>query len=52
MRFKKGNRWKSSKSEVRYKTWRKNVFQLNKGRYGLGRDYVCVKCSKKRITET
>ena len=50
MRFKKGNRWKGSKGELRYKTWRRNVFQLNKGRYGLGRNYVCVKCNKKRKT--
>ena len=35
MRFKKGNRWRGSKGQVRYKTWRRNVFQLNKGRYGL-----------------
>ena len=50
MRFKKGNRWRGSKGQVRYKTWRRNVFQLNKGRCGLGRDYVCVKCNKKRKT--
>ena len=50
VRFKKGNRWKNNKGELRYKTWRRNVFQLNKGRYGLGRDYVCVKCNKKRKT--
>jgi len=50
MRFKKGNRWKGSKGELKYKTWRTNVFQLNKGRYGLGRNYVCVKCNKKRKT--
>ena len=50
MKFKKGNRWRGSKGELRYKTWRRNVFQLNKGRYGLGRNYVCVKCNKKRKT--
>ena len=50
VRFKKGNRWEGSKGELKYKTWRTNVFQLNKGRYGLGRDYVCVKCNKKRKT--
>ena len=50
MKFKAGNRWRGSKGELRYKTWRTNVFQLNKGRYGLGRDYVCVKCNKKRKT--
>ena len=50
MRFKKGKRWRGNKGQVRYKTWRKNVFQLNKGRYGLGKHYVCVKCNKKRKT--
>ena len=50
MRFKKGNRWKKSSGEVRYKKWRAGVFQLNKGRYGMGREYVCVKCNKKRKT--
>ena len=50
MRFKPGNRWKSSRSEVRYRTWRKNVFELNKRKLGLSRNYVCVKCNKKRKT--
>lgn len=50
MKFKKGNRWKSSSGKIRYKKWRTNVFQLNKGRYGLSRNYVCVKCNKKRKT--
>ena len=50
MRFKKGNRWRGSKGQIRYKTWRKNVFELNKGRLGLGKYYVCVKCNKKRKT--
>ena len=50
MRFKPGNRWKSSRSEVRYRTWRKNVFELNKRKLGLSRGYVCVKCNKKRKT--
>jgi len=50
MRFKKGNRWRSSKGQIRYKTWRKNVFELNKGRIGLFRYYVCIKCNKKRKT--
>ena len=50
MRFKKGNRWKGSKGQIRYKTWRKNVFELNKGRVGLSKYYVCVKCKKKRKT--
>ena len=50
MRFKKGNRWKSSKGQLRYKTWRKNVFELNKAKRGLRRYYVCEKCSKRRKT--
>ena len=37
MKFKPGNRWKSSKSQVRYKAWRKGVFQLNRGKLGLGK---------------
>ena len=35
MKFKKGNRWKSSRSELKYKTWRKNVFELNRAKKGL-----------------
>ena len=35
MKFKPGNRWKNGKSELRYKTWRKNVFELNKRKIGL-----------------
>ena len=50
MRFKKGNRWKSSKSEVRYKTWRKIVFELNKRKRGVSKFYVCEKCNKRRKT--
>ena len=50
MKFKKGNRWRNSGGKIRYKKWRTGVFQLNKGRYGLGRYYVCVKCNKKRKT--
>jgi len=50
MRFKKGNRWKSSSSKLRYKTWRKMVFELNKRKIGLSKQYVCVKCNKKRWT--
>ena len=50
MKFKTGNRWKSSRSELRYKTWRKSVFTLNKGKYGLNKYYVCTKCGKKRKT--
>ena len=34
MRFKKGNRWRNNSGQVRYKTWRTNVFKLNKGRLG------------------
>ena len=50
MKFKPGNRWKSSRSEVRYKSWRKSVFQLNRGKLGLGKFYVCIKCNKKLKT--
>jgi 5-methylcytosine-specific restriction endonuclease McrA len=49
-RFGKGDRWKSSKSELRYKTWRKNVFTLNKAKKGLQKYYVCEKCNKKLKT--
>ena len=45
MKFKSGNRWKSSKSELKYRTWRKNVFELNKRKKGLSKGYVCEKCS-------
>ena len=50
MKFKKGNRWRGNKGQVRYMTWRKNVFELNKGKYGLSKHYVCMKCNKKRKT--
>ena len=50
MKFKPGNRWKSSKSELKYKTWRKMVFELNKRKKGLSKYYVCEKCNKKRKT--
>ena len=50
MRFKKGNRWKSSRGELKYRTWRKAVFQLNKVKRGMNKYYVCVKCGKRRKT--
>ena len=50
MKFKKGNRWISSKNEVRYKSWRKSVFILNKAKVGCGRWYVCEKCDKRLKT--
>ena len=50
MKFKKGNRWRSSKGQLRYKTWRKNVFELNKAKKGLRKYYVCEKCNKRRKT--
>jgi 5-methylcytosine-specific restriction endonuclease McrA len=50
MRYKKGNRWKSSGGEIRYRTWRTSVFKLNRGKKGLQRYYVCEKCDKKRKT--
>ena len=43
MKWKKGNRWKSSSGELRYKTWRKMVFELKKRKVGLSKYYVCVK---------
>ncbi len=46
----KGNRWKTRKTEIRYKTWRKNVFELNKGKKGLRKYYVCEKCNKRLKT--
>jgi hypothetical protein len=50
VRFKKGNRWKSSKGQLKYKTWRKMVFELNKRIKGLSKQYICEKCGKKRKT--
>ena len=50
MKFKKGNRWKSSKEELKHRTWRKNVFELNKAKKGLSKFYVCEKCDNKRKT--
>ena len=50
MRFKPGNRWKSNKGELRYKIWRKNVFELNKAKKGGSKFYVCEKCNKRRKT--
>jgi len=51
VKFKKGNRWsKSGKGKLRYTTWRKMVFELNKRKVGLSKWYVCVKCNKKRKT--
>ncbi len=50
MRFKKQNRWRNTSEKRKYITWRKVVFQLNKGRYGASKHYVCQKCKKKRKT--
>ncbi len=51
MRFKKGNRWsKSGKGKLKYITWRKMVFEMNKRKLGLSKKYVCVKCNKKLWT--
>ena len=50
MKFKPGKRWKSSKSEVRYKSWRKSVFELNRAKKGARKFYVCEKCNKRRKT--
>ena len=48
MKFKPGNRWKSSKSEVRYKSWRKSVFELNRAKKGARKFYVCEKCKEEK----
>ena len=50
MKFKKGNRWRSSSGKIKYTKWRKIVFELNKARRGLRKYYVCEKCNKKRKT--
>ncbi len=50
MRFKPGNRWNTPKQKIRYKTWRKSVFELNRAKKGLRRYYVCEKCNKRRKT--
>ena len=51
MKFKnKVNRWKTSSSQLKYKTWRKNVFELNKAKHGLSKWYICRKCNLKRKT--
>jgi 5-methylcytosine-specific restriction endonuclease McrA len=50
MGYKKKNRWKSPGEKVRYMTWRKIVFETNKGLYGLSKHYVCMKCKKKLKT--
>tara|TARA_B100000795_G_scaffold172418_1_gene130034 strand:- start:94 stop:456 length:363 start_codon:yes stop_codon:yes gene_type:complete len=51
LRFKKGNRWsKNGRGKLRYATWRRMVFEMNKRKVGLSRYYVCVKCNKKRKT--
>ena len=50
MKFKSGNRWTNNKDKLKYMTWRKNVFELNKRKIGLSRHYVCLKCNKKRKT--
>ena len=47
MKWKKGNRWRSSGGELRYRKWRKMVCELNKRKIGLSKHYVCVKCRKK-----
>jgi len=50
MKFKPGNRWKTRKTELRYRIWRKNVFELNKAKRGVSKFYVCEKCNKRRKT--
>jgi len=50
VRWKAGNRWKTRKTELRYKVWRKNVFELNRAKRGLRKFYVCEKCNKRLKT--
>ena len=50
MKFKPGNRWKDSRDKFKYKGWRKMVFELNKRKVGMSRNYVCLRCNKKRKT--
>jgi|TARA_Y100000310_G_scaffold124101_1_gene122839 5-methylcytosine-specific restriction endonuclease McrA len=50
MKYKTKPRYTTSKSELKYKTWRKNVFELNKGKHGLNKHYTCMKCKLKRKT--
>ena len=35
---------------MRYKAWRKSVFELNRAKKGGRKFYVCEKCNKKRKT--
>jgi hypothetical protein len=49
-KYKTGDRWKSSAEKVRYMSWRKIIFELNKGKFGQSKHYVCMKCKKKRKT--
>ena len=46
----KKHRWTDSAQRRKYMTWRTVVFQLNKGKYGMSKYYVCQKCKKKRKT--
>ena len=50
MIYKKSKRWKTPDEEYKYRSWRKNVFELNKATLGLSKFYVCLKCNKKRKT--
>ena len=50
MKFKKGNRWRGSSGKLKYTTWRRSVFELNKRKFGLSKNYICIKCKKKRKT--
>ena len=50
MRFKSKNRWKSSGGRYLYKKWRNMVMELNKGKHGLLKHYICQKCKCKRKT--
>ena len=50
MKFRNRDRWKNDKSKVKYSSWRKSIFGLNKAKKGGGRHYVCEKCNKRRKT--
>jgi len=50
LKYKSGDRWESPMEKVKYMSWRKLVFELNKGKQGQSKYYVCMKCNKKRKT--
>ena len=50
MKFRNRDRWNNSKSKLKYRSWRKSVFELNKAKKGGSKYYVCEKCNKRRKT--